>query len=151
MIPPGSMILIAEDSEDDRFILAEAMRAARMVHPVQFVNDGRQVIAYLSGADAYADRGKHPMPGLVILDFKMPLMNGMEVLEWIRASDCRLLPVLMMSASALPGDIERAYERHVNAYVMKPSTLEGLVALMRSLGEFWLAFNEYPPRRRDSC
>ena len=137
-------ILVAEDSEDDRFILAEAMRAARISNPVQFVNDGRQAVAYLSGTEPFADRGKHPLPAFVILDFKMPLMNGLEVLAWIRSSEHRRMPVIILSASALPGDIERAYDLHVNSYVMKPSTLDSLVSLMRALSGFWVEYNEHP-------
>lgn len=115
MMSADSTILVAEDSEDDRYILTAALRAAEIPNPVQYVNDGRQAVAYLSGADRFADRGRHPLPALVILDFKMPVMSGIEVLDL-----------------------------HVNAYVMKPSTLEGLVSLMRAVGAFWLACNEYP-------
>lgn len=143
-MPAEGVILIAEDNEDDRFILAEAMRAAGMVHHARFVNDGKQAVAYLSGDGAFADRAAHPLPALVLLDFKMPLMSGDEVLGWIRASPLRRLPVIILSASALPGDVERAYDLHVNAYVMKPSTLDGLTALMRALSAFWLGCNEYP-------
>lgn len=143
MMPPDLAVLIVEDNDDDRFILAEAIRVAGLRRPVRFVNDGRQAVAYLSGDGAYADRRTYPLPGLVLLDFKMPLMNGAEVLQWIRGSELRRLPVVMLSASALPGDVERAYDLCVNAYVMKPSTLEALVELMRSLDAFWLAFNEY--------
>lgn len=144
MKPAERTILVAEDSEDDRFILAEAMRAARISNPVQFVNDGRQAVAYLSGTEPFTDREKHPLPALVILDFKMPFMNGLEVLAWIRSSDHRRLPVIILSASALPGDIERAYDLHVNSYVMKPSTLDSLVSLMRALSGYWVEFNEFP-------
>lgn len=143
MMPPELAVLIVEDNEDDRFLLAEAIRAAKLRRAVRFVNDGREAVAYLSGDGAYADRLKHPLPGLVLLDVKLPLMNGAEVLRWIRGSEHRRLPVVMLSASALPGDIERAYDLCANAYVMKPSTLEALVELMRSLDAFWLAFNEY--------
>jgi CheY-like chemotaxis protein len=144
MMPAGGAILIAEDSEDDRYLLAEAVRKARIISPVQFVNDGKQAVAYLSGTEGFADRTKHPLPGLVILDYKMPFMNGIEVLQWIRASDFKRLPVIILSASSLAGDIERAYDLHVNSYLMKPSSLDTLVLLMQALSDYWLVFNEYP-------
>lgn len=144
MIPEGAAILIAEDNEDDRFLLTEALRLSGVVNPVRFVEDGRQAVAYLSGTGGYADRTRYPMPRLVILDYKMPLTNGIEVLQWIRASAFKRLPVIILSASSLPGDVERAYELHVNAYLMKPSSLETLTSLIRALSAFWLVFNEYP-------
>lgn len=143
-LPPGSTLLIADDSEDDRFLLAEAMRAADIVNPVQFVTDGKQAVDYLSGTGAFADRLKYPLPVLVLLDLKMPFMNGLQVLEWIRASPLKRLPVIILSASSLPGDIERAYDLHVNSYLMKPSSLARLVTLLRAIRDYWLSFNEYP-------
>lgn len=144
MIPEGASILIAEDNEDDRFLLTEAVRLAGIAAPVRFVEDGRKAVDYLSGSGGYADRTRFPMPSLVILDYKMPLKNGLEVLEWIRASELKRLPVLILSASSLPGDVERAYDLHVNAYLMKPSSVEDLTNLMRAVDAFWLGFNEYP-------
>lgn len=144
MIPQGAAILIAEDNEDDRFLLTEALRAAGVVQPVRFVADGGQAVAYLSGSGDYADRTRFPMPALVILDYKMPFMNGIEVLKWIRGSSLKRLPVVILSASSLPGDVDRAYDLHVNAYLMKPSSLEALSGLVRALSAFWLGFNEYP-------
>lgn len=144
MIPEGASILLAEDSEDDRFLLTEAVRLAGIAAPVRFVEDGRQAVDYLSGTGAYADRARFPLPSLVILDYKMPFKTGLEVLEWIRASEVKRLPVLILSASSLPGDVERAYDLHVNAYLMKPSSLEDLTSLMRAVDAFWLGFNEYP-------
>lgn len=143
-LPPGSTLLIADDSEDDRFLLAEAMRAAEIVNPVQFVTNGKQAVDYLSGTGAFADRLKYPLPVLVLLDLKMPFMNGLQVLEWIRASPLKRLPVIILSASSLPGDIESAYDLHVNSYLMKPSSLARLVKLMRAIRDYWLSFNEYP-------
>lgn len=144
MIPEGASILIADDNEDDRFLLTEAVRLAGISAPVRLVEDGRKAVEYLSGAGGYSDRTRFPMPSLVILDYKMPLKNGLEVLGWIRASELKRLPVLILSASSLPGDVERAYDLHVNAYLMKPSSLEDLTRLMRAVDAFWLGFNEYP-------
>lgn len=144
MIPQGAAILVAEDNEDDRFLLTEALRAAGVVQPVRFVADGGQAVAYLSGKGDYADRTRFPMPALVILDYKMPFMNGIEVLKWIRSSSLKRLPVVILSASSLPGDVNSAYDLHVNAYLMKPSSLDALAALVRALSAFWLDLNEYP-------
>ena len=135
MMPAAATLLIAEDNEDDRFIMAEAVRSAGITTPVEFVSDGRQAVDYLSGAGDFVDRNKHPLPGLVILDYKMPFMNGIEVLQWIRSSQFKRLPVIILSASSLPGDIERAYDLHVNSYLMKPSSLETLRSEERRVGK----------------
>lgn len=143
MLPDGAAILIAEDNEDDRFLLTEALRVAGVGHPVRFVEDGGQAVAYLSGTGGYADRTRYPPPGLVILDYKMPVKNGIEVLQWIRGSSLRRLPVIILSASSLPEDVQRAYDLGVNSYLMKPSSIETLTAQIKALSAYWLTFNEY--------
>jgi CheY-like chemotaxis protein len=89
------------------------------------VIDGQVAIDYLSGNGPYADREKHPLPCLVLLDLKMPKVSGLEVLDWIRQQpNLKKRVVVLFSASALPADLDRAYELGVNSYIEKPSTLE---------------------------
>src|SRR4051794_22047418 len=94
-------ILQVEDDKNDVLFLRYAFTAAGITHPVKVANDGREAIAYLSGAGKFADRALYPLPCLVLLDLKMPGMTGLEVLEWIRAQpELQILPVIIFSSSA---------------------------------------------------
>ncbi|HXS99078.1 MAG TPA: response regulator [Elusimicrobiota bacterium] len=146
MLPRDRSILFADDSPDDRFFLKHACAEAGIASPIAMVEDGDEIVKYLEGAGAYADRRAHPLPGLVVLDLKMPRMTGLETLAWIRGyRACRCVPVLMLSASINPGDIRQAYELGANGFLAKPSTAQELIELMRALKSFWLRFNEYSP------
>ena len=112
-------ILLAEDNEDDVFLLKTALGKAGISHPIQAVTDGDKAIAYLKGENEYADRSRYPMPHLFLLDIKMPRKNGLEVLGWMRGNGdngLKRLPVIIMSTSNMQEDIDRAYELGVNAY-----------------------------------
>ena len=145
MLPRDKVLLFADDSADDRFFIKNACAEAGIASAIVMVDDGEQVVKYLEGQGAYADRPKHPLPGLIVLDLKMPRMTGLETLAWIRGRAAfRCLPVLILSASISPGDIRRAYELGANGFLAKPSTAQELAELMRALKAFWLRFNEYP-------
>ena len=104
------------------------------------VSDGLEAIEYLSGEGAFADRGAHPFPDILLLDLNMPRKNGFEVLQWIRAdSRCARLMVHVLTASSLDEDIQRAYELHANSYAVKPTRLDELVAYVVALNQ-WHGF-----------
>src|SRR5262249_7974899 len=120
--------------------IQEAFDVASIHHPLQVVRDGAQAIAYLRGDNEYSDRFQFPFPELAIMDIKMPKMSGLEVLEWIRAngeSQIKCLPVIMLSASGLPEDVDHAHRLGVNAYLIKPYEFEGLVKLVRSIPQYY--------------
>ena len=138
-------ILLAEDEDNDVFLLKRAFREADIKNPLYIVSDGEQAIEYLSGAGQFADRNQHPLPALFILDIKMPKKSGMEVLRWLRTQPVlNSLPALIMSSSAMPHDIERAYQLGANAFVVKPSTNEERAQLAGNIKGFWLQFNRPP-------
>ena len=140
---PSSMenrvILVAEDNEDDVMLLQRAFRRANLQADLRFVNDGEQAMAYLKGEDKYADRAKYPFPAFLVLDIKMPKMNGLEVLEAIR-DDPRLarLTVIILTSSAHERDVSRASDLHANCYVVKPSDNETLMRVCQIFEDFWL-------------
>jgi CheY-like chemotaxis protein len=145
MLPRDRAVLFADDSEDDRFFIKHACAEAGVTSAIAMVDDGDEVVKYLEGADVYGDRAKHPLPGLVVLDLKMPRKTGLETLKWIRDHRrFRCLPVIILSASINPGDIRGAYALGACAFLAKPSTAQELAELMRALKTFWLRFNEYP-------
>ena len=109
------------------------------------VEDGKKALDYLRGAGEFADRGKFPEPGLMLLDLKMPVKNGFETLEELRAQDrWRFLPVLILSASSQPQDIEKAHHLGANGYLIKPAVLADLTEMMKATAAFWLSFNHVP-------
>jgi CheY-like chemotaxis protein len=138
-------VLLAEDEENDVLLLNRAFKEADIQNPLRIVRDGQAAIDYLSGAGEFGDRTRFPLPCLIILDLKMPLITGMDVLRWIREQpNLRCVPVIMLTSSAEPQDVERAYELGVNAFVSKPSGISKRAELAKLIKGFWLGFNEPP-------
>ncbi len=134
----GFPVLLVEDSPDDAFFVKRAFASAGLNHPLSFVEDGAQAIEYLCGKGKYADRNMYPVPGLVIADLKMPRVSGFDLIRWMRSDGyARLIPVIVLSSSALPQDVNRAYELGANAYMVKPPSYIALERLIRSIAEFW--------------
>lgn len=141
----NKIILVAEDDEDDRLLLLAAMKEAGVHDSVRMVANGAEVLDYLFGMGAYNDRDKHPFPSLLLLDIKMPGRDGFEVLAQARADEIfRSLPIIILSASCQPQDIERAYRLGANAYLVKPSNISELRQMMEALKGFWIEFNRFP-------
>ncbi len=130
-------VLHVEDDGDDRLFLAAAVAKVAPDLRLRSVADGQEAVDYLSGTEAYEDRGGSPFPDLVLLDLKLPKKSGLEVLEWIRArEDLKGLTVFMLTSSSDPSDVERAHALGVNSYLIKSVGLEGTRALVRAIAEF---------------
>jgi CheY-like chemotaxis protein len=139
-------ILQVEDEEADVFLLKRAFKKAGIASPVHVVTDGQMAIDYLAGKGAFSDRKQHPLCCLVLLDLKLPKVGGLEVLAWIRGQPhLRKLVVVIFSASAQPGDIERAYHLGANSFIQKPSDPERLLEITQLLKGWWLGYNHYAP------
>lgn len=140
------MILLVEDSEDDVFILRRAFNAASILAPLHVAVDGAQAIQYLSGQNEFADREKHPLPNLVLLDIQLPHFTGLEVLEKIRRPGLvKRVPVIMLTSSSQPNDMRRAYDLGANAYLVKPSNLQQLATMAAAIKAFWIEHNQVAP------
>ena len=138
-------VLLAEDEPNDIFLLQHAFEQAEVLNPLHTVNDGQEAIDYLSGSGNFADRAQFPIPSLVILDVKMPRKSGIEVLAWLRQQKgLGCLPVLILSSSAHPDDVEKAYQLGANAFVVKPPGVAQRTELAKMLKGFWLSMNELP-------
>src|SRR5437868_5957497 len=115
-------ILIAEDSEDDVFLLDRACLKAGINVRFMQVRNGEEAINYLAGKNQYTDRAAYPLPGLLLLDLKMPKVNGFAVLEWLKQQPVlKRLIVAVLTSSTAPMDINRAYDLGANSYLAKPS------------------------------
>ena len=138
-------ILLAKDNDDYAVLFQRALQTARIRACLQIVRDGREAVDYLSGAEPYGDRIKHPFPKLVLLDLKMPRMDGFEVLSAVRQRlGFTQLPVIVLTHSDNPADIKRAYELGATSYFQKPDSLEGLDEMIHVLHAYWLKFNHFP-------
>ena len=138
------VILIAEDSEEDALIVQHCLKRAGLPNPTHICRDGEEVIRYLNGSGAYADRQKYPFPRMLILDLKMPRLGGFDVLRWVRKNpSCAVIPTLILSSSNLPRDVQEAYELGANAYLMKRGNLTEIQDMFISLHGFW-RFCEVP-------
>ena len=138
-------ILVGEDNTDDVFLLKHALKKAQFENPVQFVSDGEEVMAYLSGEGKFADRAQHPFPGLLLLDIKMPRLDGLETLALIR-NDPRYkrLIVIILTSSDREQDINRAFDLQANSYLLKPARPEAMVGTLEQVRGYWLGLNHFP-------
>ena len=130
------IVLSVDDSMDDTLLLQRACHRAGVRFKLQAVDDGTKAIAYLRGLDGYSDRTNHPFPNLVLLDLKMPLKTGFEVLDWLRAQpDLSNLPVAVFTASQHEADVREAYRKGANYFLTKPITYEELVEMAQTLDQ----------------
>ncbi|MBN8713085.1 MAG: response regulator [Xanthomonadales bacterium] len=135
-------ILLVEDSQADAEMTMDALADAHLANPVVHVEDGVDCLDYLQGRGAWADRG-HIDPVVVLLDIKMPRMDGLEVLKRMRQDEhLRHIPVVILSSSREESDLARGWDLGVNAYVIKPVDVEQFFAAVRALGRFWAVFNQ---------
>lgn len=132
-------VLLVEDDLNDIFLVKRAFKMAHIQNPLQVVTDGLEAINYLRGEGKYNDRQAHPLPKLVVMDIKMPRRSGFEVLEWIKHHEgaLRRVPVIIVSSSEDPGDINRAYELGANAYMVKPMHYHAIEHLFESITHYW--------------
>jgi len=138
MSTPGT-VLHVDDSEDDRILLRYAMGRSQHPFALQSVNDGHVAIEYLSGAGEYQDRKRFPLPFLVLLDIKMPGMNGFDVLKWIRTQPpLKDTAVAILSSSYDEGDVRMAYTLGAGWYLMKPIDYDDVKRLVELVAD-WLA------------
>ena len=146
-----SVILLVEDLENDVTIIRKSFQRANLHNPVHVVRDGEEAIAYLLGEGKYSNRDEHPLPDLILLDLKMPKIDGFEVLEWIRAQpNLRSIPVLVLTSSDQMRDVNRAYELGANSFLVKPLDFENFVATSDLLQRYWLKTVQTPDSSRRS-
>jgi CheY-like chemotaxis protein len=137
------LILLADDDADDRMLAQEALTESRLANELCCVEDGEELMEYLQGRGRYA--GGAPRPGLILLDLNMPRKDGREALAEIKADpSLRQIPVVVLTTSKAEEDIYRSYDLGVNSFITKPVTFEGLVAVMRTLGQYWFEIVNLP-------
>lgn len=145
MTPMIRSILLAEDSPADAEMAIDALREAHLANPIVHVVDGIDCLDYLRSRGKYA--GRPPgLPAVLLLDIKMPRMDGLELLRELRNDEeLRRLPVVVLTSSREETDLARSWDMGVNAYVVKPVDSEQFFNAVKTLGRFWAVLNETPP------
>jgi len=142
-------ILLVEDNEDDAELTMRAFSQAKIANPLIHVSDGVEALDYLFGRGHYADRDIHQLPVVVLLDLKLPRLDGIDVLKAIREHEhTRYLPVVMLTSSDHDRDRLAAYHYRVNSYVRKPVDYDEFVDAARALGLYWVVSNLPAPTTR---
>lgn len=132
-------ILHVEDNPDDVLLIAMAFRKAGVSSKLEVATDGDKAIKFLT------DESGRPLPSCVLLDVKLPTISGLEVLSWIRKqTNLRRLPVIMLTSSTLPSDVNLAYDYGANSYLIKPPGLDSLIELAKTIELYWLKTNTPP-------
>jgi CheY-like chemotaxis protein len=141
-------ILLVEDSPNDVELIITALHEARLVNEIAITNDGEQALDYLFRRGAHAGRIS-PDPAVIMLDLKMPKVDGREVLRRIRADTrLKLVPVVILTSSREEQDLFETYNLGANAYLVKPVDFDAFTAAVGKLGVFWALLNEPPPQRQ---
>ncbi|MBK8167587.1 MAG: response regulator [bacterium] len=143
-------ILYAEDDEEDRTLVLEAMRESRLGNHIVTVSDGEELLEYLQCKGRYSGRAPG-LPGLILLDLNMPRLDGREALREIKAdADLRRIPVIVLTTSRAEEDILRTYDLGISSFIVKPVTFDSLVDTVRTLDKYWLEIVELPVPRQST-
>jgi len=142
---PTHVFAYADDREEDRLLFKLAFERFGLANPLVLLDGGPQVQQYLPGVEPFANRTLYPLPDLLFLDYKMPELNGIELLRWIRAHpELKRTIVIILSGSGQQEDIEAAYAAGANAYITKPSGLFRLGVVLQSTHTFWCSIATTP-------
>src|SRR5512137_95478 len=138
-------ILLVEDNPDDVALTERALKKARIANELVIARDGPEALDFLFGTGAHAGRDTSIAPEVVLLDLKLPKVDGLEVLRRLRADQrTRLLPVVVLTSSKEDRDLTRSYELGANSYIRKPVDFKQFVKAVQDLGLYWLVLNEPP-------
>jgi DNA-binding response OmpR family regulator len=145
----NKIILLVEDNPDDEALTLRALKKNNISNQVIVARDGSEALDYLFGTGQYSGRDANLTPQVVLLDLKLPKVEGLEVLRRMRANEStKLLPVVILTSSNEEQDRINGYDSGANSYVRKPVDFNQFIEAVRQLGLYWLILNEQPPARR---
>ena len=140
-------IVIVEDNPDDEALMLRAFKQHKLTNEIVVLRDGVEAIEYLLGMGAYAGRDTTQMPQVVLLDLKLPKLNGLDVLKRLRADPrTKIVPIVVLTTSKEEGDMVASYNLGANSYVVKPVDFTKFVESVKQLGLYWLLLNQTPER-----
>lgn len=141
------VILLVEDNPDDEALALRALKKNNIANPVFVAHDGAEALDYLFGSGLYADRNVNEAPAVILLDLKLPKIDGLEVLRRLREDErTRLVPVVILTTSNEERDVVNGYRLGANSYVRKPVDFDQFNRAVGQLGLYWLLINQPPPR-----
>ncbi|MBI5818189.1 MAG: response regulator [Verrucomicrobia bacterium] len=139
------VILLVEDDEGHAEIVRRNFELCRLANRLIHVADGQAALDYLNQQNEFSDPAKSPRPGVILLDLRLPKVDGLEVLKIVKADPkLRTIPVVILTTSSAETDMVRAYNSHANSYLVKPVDFTQFTQLMETFGYYWLAWNQYP-------
>ncbi len=142
----NKVILLVEDNRDDVDLTIRGLKQGKILNEVVVAHDGAEALDYLFGTGKYVGRDQRPLPAVVLLDLKLPKIEGLEVLRRIRANEItKLLPVVILTSSKEERDLIEGYRNGANSYVRKPVDFNQFADSIQYLGLYWLVVNEPPP------
>jgi two-component system, response regulator len=138
-------ILLVEDNEAHAELVVRGMRDQQVANRIHHVVDGEQALDYLFQKGVFADSGQSPRPNLILLDLRLPRVDGLDVLKTIKETPAlRRIPVVVLTSSDAETDIAKSYDYHANSYIVKPLDFKTFTKLMKDLGFYWLGWNAKP-------
>jgi len=146
MIESSVELVLVEDNPNDLDLVLHALRKSGLKEKIQVLRDGAEALEYMFCEGKYANRSMSDVPKVILMDIKLPKVNGLELLERLKASErTRAIPVVMFTSSRQEGDVDDSYQFGVNSYVVKPVDSEELTRVVAQLKQYWLETNEPPP------
>ena len=143
-------ILLAENDADDRILIQEAVESSQARCEIHWVENGEVALQYLRAEGRYADQSQKALPDLIMLDLNMPVMDGWETLEALKA-DTHLssIPVIFLTTSETADDVRRAYRMGASSYITKPASFDALVAIVEKITNYWTTTSEHYPQKSE--
>ena len=139
------VLLLVEDNAAHAEMVKRSFEQHKIANVIHHVDDGQKALDYIFRNGEYADADKYPLPHCILLDLRLPKVDGLEVLRQIKSSEDRCkIPVVILTTSAADKDIAMAYEYHANSYVVKPMDFSKFEAIMEDLGFYWMIWNQHP-------
>ncbi|MCF7858655.1 MAG: response regulator [Candidatus Cloacimonetes bacterium] len=141
-------ILLVEDNKMDIALTLDAFKVIRLSNLVRVVRNGEETIDYLTGAGKYTDRDEYPLPGLILLDLKLPKVSGIEVLKFIKTTPViKRIPTIILTSSNDESNRIKTYDLGINSYLVKPVTFEGFIKIVNKISDYWITLNMNAPLR----
>jgi CheY-like chemotaxis protein len=144
-----SLILVVDDREDDILMMKRAFTKAKVLNPIQVVYSGEDAIAYFKGEGRFSNRTEFPLPDLILLDLKMPGLDGFDVIRWIKSQpDLRALRIVVLTSSDAIIDVNLAYQLGANSFLVKPVEFQKFVEVSQAINGYWLWLSKAPQVER---
>jgi two-component system, response regulator len=145
-VTKNALILLVEDNRMDIELTLDAFREAKLSNKIQVVNNGQEALDYLFAEGSFSDRNTYPLPDLVLLDLKLPGIDGFEVLRKVKSTPVlKRLPIIILTSSKEEGDRALSYDIGANSYLVKPVSFQGFLEVIYKIKDYWLTLNVNPP------